>query len=227
MMVKPRVVETDHGIKGEEALRAYDISMRRLRDKGLLQTEPILNSRVDLGCALEIGPGPGYQGLEWLMKTEDTTLKGLDISEDMVALATKNARDYGLESRAEYYVGDASEIPFGDGYFDAIISTNSLHEWSHPREVFNEIYRALRPGGKYFISDLRRDISPLMKWFVLLQPGSVRSAKMRSGFISSVNASYTLAEIQDMLAETRFQGWRAEQNLLYVIISGKKAYSSQ
>jgi ubiquinone/menaquinone biosynthesis C-methylase UbiE len=227
MMVKPRVVETNHGIKGEEAIRDYDISMRRLRDKGLLQTESILNSRVDLGCALEIGPGPGYQGLEWLMKTEDTTLKGLDISEDMVALAAKNARDYGLESRAEYYVGDASRIPFGDSYFDAVISTNSLHVWSRPGDVFNEIYRVLRPGGKYFISDLRRDMSPLMKWFVLLQPGNVRSAEMRSGFISSVNASYTLAEIQDMLAETRFQGWRAEQNLLYVIISGKKAYSSQ
>jgi ubiquinone/menaquinone biosynthesis C-methylase UbiE len=226
-MVKPRVIEMGHVIKGEEALRAYDISMRRLRDKGLLQTEPILNSRVDLGCALEIGPGPGYQGLEWLMKTEDTTLKGLDISEDMVALAAKNSRDYGLESRAEYYVGDASRVPFGAGYFDAVISTNSLHEWPRPREVFNEIYRVLRPGGKYFISDLRRDMSPLMKWFVLLQPGNVRSAEMRSGFISSVNASYTLAEIQDMLAETRLQGWRAEQNLLYVIISGKKAYSSQ
>lgn len=226
-MVRPRVVEIDHGITGEEVVRAYDISMRRLRDKGLLQTESILNSRVDLGCALEIGPGPGYQGLEWLKKTEDTTLKGLDISEDMVALAMRNARDYGLESRAEYFVGDASKIPFGDGYFDAVISTNSLHEWSRPRETFNEIYRVLRPGGKYFISDLRRDMSLLMKWFVLLQPGSVRSTKMRSGLISSVNASYTLAEIQDMLSDTRLQGWRAEQNLLYIVVSGKKAYNSQ
>ncbi len=226
-MVKPRVVETDHGIKGEEAVKAYDVSMRRLRDKGMLQTDSILNSRLDLGCALEIGPGPGYQGLEWLKKTEDTTLKGLDISEEMVALATKNARDYGLESRAEYFVGDASSIPFGDGYFDAVISTNSLHEWSRPREIFNEIYRVLRPGGKYFISDLRRDMSPLMKWFILLQPASVRSAKMRSGFTSSVNASYTLSEIPELLANTKLQGWRAKQNLIYIVVSGKKAYNSQ
>lgn len=224
-MVKPRAVETDHGIVGEEAVRDYDISMRRLRDKGMLQTESILNSRVDLGCALEIGPGPGYQGLEWLKKTEDTTLKGLDISEEMVALAMKNARDYGFESRAEYFLGDASSIPFGDGYFDAVISTNSLHEWSHPMKTFNEIQRVLRPGGKYFISDLRRDMSPLMKWFILLQP--VRSAKMRSGFISSVNASYTLSEIPELLANTRLQDSKISQNFLYIIISGKKAYNSR
>ncbi len=226
-MVKPRVVETDHGIVGEEAVRDYDISMRRLRDKGMLQTESILNSRVDLGCALEIGPGPGYQGLEWLKKTEDTTLKGLDISGEMVALAKKNARDYGLESRAEYFVGDASRISFGDSFFDAVISTNSLHEWSRPKETFNEIYRVLRPGGKYFISDLRRDMSPLMKWFILLQPTNVRSEKMRSGFASSVNASYTLSEIPELLADTNLQGWKVNQNLLYVVISGKKAYDSQ
>jgi ubiquinone/menaquinone biosynthesis C-methylase UbiE len=51
------------------------------------------------------------------------TLKGLDISEEMVALATKNARDYGLESRAEYFVGDASSIPLA-----MAISMQSWHQ---------------------------------------------------------------------------------------------------
>jgi ubiquinone/menaquinone biosynthesis C-methylase UbiE len=223
-MVKPRVIDADHRIAGEEVIKAYDISMRCLRDKGLLQTDSILGSRLDLGCALEIGPGPGYGGLEWLKKTQDTTLKGLDISKLMTALAMKNARDYGLADRAEYFTGDASRIPFRSGCFDAVFSTNSLHEWSRPREIFNEIYRVLRPGGKYFISDLRRDMSLMVKWFIRLsQP--VRSAEMRSGFISSVNASYTLPEIQELLAETKLLGWKAEQNLLYIVISGRKAYN--
>jgi ubiquinone/menaquinone biosynthesis C-methylase UbiE len=157
MMAKPRVVETNHGIVGKEIAKAYDISMRHLRDKGRLQTDSILKSRIDLGSVLEIGPGPGYEGLEWLNKTEDTTLKGLDISKEMTALAMKNAQDYELTDRAKYFLGDASSIPFEDGYFDAVFSTNSLHEWALPMQTFDEIHRVLRPGGRYFISDLRRD----------------------------------------------------------------------
>lgn len=223
-MVKPRVIESDHRIEGEEIVKAYDFSMRSLRDKGMLQIESILGSRVDLGCALEIGSGPGYVGLEWLKKTDDTSLKGLDISEEMTALAMKNAKGYGLEDRAEYLTGDGSRLPFRSSYFDAVFSTNSLHEWDHPHETFNEIYRILRPGGKYFISDLRRDMSLMVKWFVSLsQP--VRSAGVRSGFISSVNAAYTLREIRELLAESRLQGWRTEQNLLYIVINGRKAYN--
>jgi ubiquinone/menaquinone biosynthesis C-methylase UbiE len=223
-MVKPRVVDASHRIVGEEAVNAYNASMRSLRDKGLLQIESILGSRLDLGCALEIGSGPGYVGLEWLNKTEDTSLKGLDYSRELAALAMKNAKDYGLGDRAEYLTGDASRLPFRSSYFDAVVSTNSLHEWSHPHETFNEIYRILRPGGKYFISDLRRDMSLMVRWFVSLsQP--VRSPEMRTGFISSVNASYTLAEIQELLEETNLQGWRTEQNLLYIVVSGRKAYN--
>lgn len=225
MMAKPRVAETNHGMVGEEIAKAYDISMRHLRDKGRLQTDSILKSRIDLGSALEIGPGPGYEGLEWLNKTEDTTLKGLDISKEMTALAMKNAEDYELTDRAKYFLGDASSIPFEDGYFDAVFSTNSLHEWALPMQTFDEIHRVLRPGGRYFISDLRRDMNPLVKRFILLsQP--VKSEKMQLGFISSVNAAYTLSEIQKMLAKTRLQDWKAEQKLFYITISGRKAYST-
>lgn len=223
-MVKPRAVEVSPRIVGEEAVKAYDASMRSLRDKGLLHIESILGARLDLGCALEIGSGPGYVGLEWLKKTEDTSLKGLDISKEMTALAMKNSRNYGLEDRAEYLTGDGSRLPFKSSYFDAVFSTNSLHEWAHPQETFNEIYRVLRPGGKYFISDLRRDMSSMVKWFIRLSQ-SVRSEEMSAGFISSVNASYTLPEIQELLEETSLQGWRTEQNLLYIVVSGRKSYN--
>ena len=209
----------------EEPAKAYDLYMRHQRDGCRLQTESILRSRIDLGCALEIGPGPGYEGLEWLMKTEDTTLIGLDICEDMVALARKNARDYGLEKRAEYCVGDAGKIPYAKGRFDAVFSINSLHEWAQPEKVFDEIERVLRPGGKYLICDLRRDMNPVIKFFNYLCPSRTQK-EIRNGFISAVDASYTLQETTNLLAETKLEGWKAEQSSQNIIISGRKEYNA-
>jgi len=223
-MVKSRVPVTDHWKASEESAKANDHHMRQLRDRDRLQTQSILGSRIDIGCALEIGSGPGYEGLEWLMKTEDTILKSLDVSKYMVALAEKNAREYGLEGRAEFRVGDPSKIPYANSYFDAVFSINSLHEWTRPKEVFDEIERVLRPGGKYFICDLRRDINPLIKCFnsLCLLSGDKET---RNGFTSSVDASYTHREITNLLEETKLEGWKAERTMQNIIISGRKEYS--
>ena len=222
-MVRSRVKRTNQGIAKEELTRAYDCSLCWLKDRSWLQTESLLKSRIDLGCALEIGPGPGYEGLEWLRRTEDTTLKGLDFSKDMVILAREKVNDYGLDGRAEYYVGDAARIPFRDSHFDAVFSTNSLHEWANPKGVFDEIYRVLRPGGKYFVSDLRRDMNPLVRWLIFLRM-SGQPWVIRQDFISFVNASYTVPEVREMLAHTELLGWKTEQTPFYVVISGRKEY---
>ncbi len=222
-MVRSRVKKTDQGISKEELTKAYGSSLCRLKDRSWLQTESLLKSRIDLGCALEIGSGPGYEGLEWLRRTEDTTLKGLDISQDMVVLAREKVNDYGLDGRAEYYVGDAARIPFRDGHFDAVFSINSLHEWANPKGVFDEIYRVLRPGGKYFVSDLRRDMNHLVRWLILLRM-SGQPWVTRQDFISSVNASYTVPEVREMLAHTGLLGCKTGQTPFYVVISGRKEY---
>ena len=101
-MVRPRVIETDEGIQGEFEVQIYDQMQRRFRDKGWMETNAIIKSGIGSGCILEIGTGPGYLGLEWLKKTQGTTLKGLDISPDMIAVAQQNASEYGLSDRVEY-----------------------------------------------------------------------------------------------------------------------------
>jgi len=218
-MAKRRIPETDQGITGEFNTRAYDQMMRRLRDKGWMETRLIIKQGISSGLALEVGPGPGYLGLEWLRNTEGTTLRGLDISEDMIAIAQRNAAEYGLTDRVKYVRGDARKMPFENEYFDAVFSNGSLHEWAQPVEILNEIARVLKPGGKYLISDLRRDMNPLMKWFLWIM---TRPREMRSGLVSSINASYTLGEAQTLLFKTKLQGWQAKKNFLGIVISGQK-----
>jgi ubiquinone/menaquinone biosynthesis C-methylase UbiE len=218
-MVKPRVPETDHGITGEFNTQAYDVWMRNLRDRGWIETRDIIREGITHGRALEVGPGPGYLGLEWLKNTTDTTLKGLDISEDMIALARQHAEEYGFTERAEYFSRDARMMPFEDNHFDAAFSNGSLHEWAHPEDILNEIARVLKPGGRYIISDLRRDMIFPMKWFLWFM---TRPKEMRWGLTTSLKAAYILPEVESIVARTNLQGWRIRKNILGIVISGQK-----
>ncbi len=218
-MTKPRVIETDQGIQGEFNVTVYDQMQRRLRDKGWIETKELLKHGIAQGCALEIGPGPGYLGLEWLKHTEGTTLKGLDISPDMIAVAERNAREYGLSQRVEYVHSSGSEVPFDDNTFDAVFTNGSLHEWSDPRSTFNEIWRVSKPGGRVFISDLRRDMFVLMRWFLWI---NTSPKEIRPGLTSSINASYTPDELRELIKGTRLENCVVSSNLLGVILAGAK-----
>jgi len=197
----------------------YDQMVRRLRDMGQLQTQLILEKGINQGVALEVGPGPGYLGLEWLKLTSNTILKGLDISPEMIKIAERNAAEYNLSDRVEYRKGSGSEIPFDDNTFDGIFTYYSLHEWSKPKETFNEIHRVLRVGGKYLIGDLRRDIFPLIKWLLLF---NTQPEEIKPKVIDSINASYVEVEVQMILKQTRLWDSIIEKNSTGMVISGSK-----
>ena len=198
-MTRSRVPETNQGIQGQVTVEIYDQMQRKLRDRGWIETRDITKSGITQGLALEIGPGPGYLGLEWLKNTQGTTLKGLDISADMIAVAERNARAYGLDQRVEYVQSSGAKLPFEDGLFDGVLTASSLHEWSEPKETFHEVWRVLKAGGRLFISDFRRDIFPLLKWCLWL---IARPKAIRPGLLTSINAAYTPHEVRTLIRET-------------------------
>ena len=218
-MVKPRIIETTEGIQGEFDVEMYDRMMRRMRDRGWLETRLILKAGIKEGMALEVGPGPGYLGLEWLKQATDATLKAVEISPNMITLAERNARDCGFEDRATYVTGDAQEIPFDDNLFDGVFTNGSLHEWAEPKRVFNEIHRVLKPGGKYCISDLRRDMHPFVEWFM---KAVTKPKEMRPGLISSIRAAYTAEELQSILRESNFDTYTVNKGAMGLAITGQK-----
>ena len=218
-MVRPRVLETAEGIQEGFTVEVYDRMQRRLRDRGWMETDRIIRSGVDAGAVLEVGPGPGYLGLEWLKKTSATTLSGLEISENMIEVAEKNASEYGLTDRVSYVLGDAGEMPFGDSAFDAVFSNGSLHEWDQPQKIFDEIGRVLKPGGRYFVSDLRRDMNPLVKTLMKL---STKPKEIRPGLVTSINAAYTRDELLDLLSVTSLWGYEVNSTVMGLEITGEK-----
>ncbi len=218
-MTKPRVPETDHGIQGEVSVANYNQMQRDLRDKGFIETKALLASGITAGHALEIGHGPGYLGLEWLKNTTQTHLTGLDISPDMTALASRNAREYGFSDRTTYDGGVGNKLPYQDNTFDAVFTNGSLHEWVDPLGTFNDMVRVIKPGGRYFISDLRRDMSFIFRWLLW---SSTKPVSIRPYLFSSIDAGYTPTELKKMIDQTSMKDGKVSSNLIGISISGMK-----
>ena len=218
IMFENRIPETDEGIQDEFTVEIYDLMQRNLRDAGHLPSEDYIKSGIDSGEALEIGPGPGYVGLDWLKATKDTKLIGVEISCEMIRMAEKNALDYGMSGRVRYVEGNAMNIPLGDSMFDAVFSNGSMHEWENPVAVFNEIERVLKPGGIFCITDLRRDLSEEIYGYMY---SACSPEEIRPGFKTSVMAAYTTGELESLLSESNLSGWKVIGHPYGLVITGK------
>ena len=216
-MTKPRVIETQDGIQDALTVEIFDRFARGMRDKGWNNVDSILSAGVTGKNALEIGPGPGYVGLEWLKKCKDGTLTALEISAEMIRLAQKNAREYGLSDRVTYVEGNALRMPFVDGSFDAVFSNGSLHEWEDPALVFREIARVLKPDGRFCVTDMRRNVNPILARLI---NASTKPKEIRPGFWTSLYASYTKPEIEAILKQSPLDGAVVTEEFFGLCISG-------
>ena len=88
---------------------------------------------------MELGPGPGGN-LKELTKTNAKSLTGVDISEDMIALATKNLAGTGVN----LVKTDGKTIPFNDNHFDVAITVTVLQHNTDENMLFNVIKEVCR-----------------------------------------------------------------------------------
>lgn len=223
MRLQPRKIETNSGIQGELTVELFDRFAKRMRDKGWNGVESFFNVGIKGGSVLEVGPGPGYVGLEWLRKSKCGTLTGLEISPAMMRIAEKNAKEYMLSHQVNYIEGNCMSMPFADHSFDAVFSNGSLHEWEDPALAFQEIHRVLKPSGIFCISDLRRDVSLLTRSFLYY---SVQPKEIRPGMLTSLAAAYTVKELEQLMAHTAFQEIKIHRDFCGLTVSGKKAAHS-
>lgn len=98
---------------------------------------------------LDVGYGNGYL-IKKLYKRYHPDIYGIDISEDM-RLSAENRNHRAVESgKVHLTVGDCCRLEYGDDFFDAVTSVNTIYFWDDTLEGLREILRTLKPGGAFY-----------------------------------------------------------------------------
>jgi SAM-dependent methyltransferase len=115
-------------------------------------------------CVRRLDPRPGERildlatGTGWtsrLLAARGGKVTGVDIAADLLAAAKLNGQSQGLA--IDYEIGDAEQLGFPDGSFDAVVSTFGVMFVSRPEAAAGEIARVCRKGGRIALTTWRSD----------------------------------------------------------------------
>jgi SAM-dependent methyltransferase len=134
---------------------------------------------------LDLGSGGGIDVLLSAKRVGPTgKVYGLDMTDEMLALANDNKRRAGAEN-VEFLKGEIENIPLPDESVDVIISNCVINLSGDKRRVLKEAFRVLRPGGRFAVSDVvvRGDVPDEVRTNMELWLGCVAGALEEQEFI--------------------------------------------
>jgi len=140
---------------------------------------------------------------------------GLDMTDEMLALARPNQRKAGIDN-AEFLKGEIENIPLPDNSVDVIISNCVINLSGDKDRVFHEAFRVLRPGGRFAVSDVvtRGEVPQDIRENMLLWVGCIAGALADDQYVA-------------MLARAGFESIDIEPTRLYAIEDARVFLSSQ
>jgi arsenite methyltransferase len=140
---------------------------------------------------LDLGSGGGIDVLLSARRVGPTgKAYGLDMTDEMLALANENKRKAGAEN-VEFLRGEIEHIPLPDNSVDVVISNCVINLSSDKAQVLREAFRVLKPGGRFAVSDVvtRGEIRPEIRRNVLLWVGCVAGALDEADYRSKLGAA--------------------------------------
>jgi arsenite methyltransferase len=148
---------------------------------------------------LDLGSGGGIDVLLSARRVGPTgKAYGLDMTDEMLALANQNKRKSGIEN-VEFLKGEIENIPLPDNSVDVVISNCVINLSADKNRVFREAFRVLKPGGRFAVSDVvtRGEMLPEIRKSVLLWVGCVAGALEEDDYRSKlVSAGFEQIELE-------------------------------
>lgn len=176
--------------EGYDKLEGYS----KEADLGLGCGLPTEYARIGEGqTVLDLGSGAGNDVfVARSLAGESGRVIGLDMTEAMVAQARANNRKLGYEN-VEFVLGDIEDIPLEDNSIDVAISNCVMNLVPDKNRAYAEVYRVLRPGGHFSISDivLQGELPPALQKAAAMYAGCVAGALQKADYLGAIeNAGF-------------------------------------
>jgi SAM-dependent methyltransferase len=165
---------------------------------------------------LDLGSGGGIDVLLSARRVGPTgKAYGLDMTDDMLALARENQKRSGL-SNAEFLKGEIENIPLPDNSVDVIISNCVINLSANKDRVLEEAFRVLKPGGRFAVSDVvvRGEVPDEIRKSMLLWVGCIAGALGDQEYVAK-------------LARAGFEGIEIEPTRVYSLEDARTVLSGQ
>jgi arsenite methyltransferase len=140
---------------------------------------------------LDLGSGGGIDVLLSARRVGPTGMAyGLDMTDDMLALARSNQAKAGV-ANVEFLKGDIEAVPLPDASVDVVISNCVINLAADKSRVLREAFRVLRPGGRFAVSDVvaRRAVAPALRRSMELWMGCVAGALEEQEYVRLLAAA--------------------------------------
>jgi SAM-dependent methyltransferase len=169
------------GYTAEELALAGDANL------GLGCGNPLALTEIQPGMTVvDLGSGAGFDAfLAWHRVGPQGRVIGVDMTDDMLSLARKNAEKRGA-GNVEFREGFIEKLPVESGSVDYVISNCVINLSTDKPAVFREIARVLKPGGHFAVSDivLLKPLSPELARDITAYVGCLAGASLLTDYLS-------------------------------------------
>ena len=137
---------------------------------------------------LDLATGTGDLAIKMAKRIRKANIMGVDLSENMLAVAADKIRRQGLDDHIVLYQGDAEMLDVADGVLDVVTVAFGVRNFSNIEKGLQEIMRSLRSGGHIVILEFSTPRNPLVRYLYRLYSNNVM--KPVGGLISHDRLAY-------------------------------------